>query len=365
MKTKQIKLTLGELFKGYTDTTEGGAFSMNGKLNIRPPYQREYIYKDKQRDAVIQTVLKGLPLQTIYFYEKEDGNYELIDGQQRLSSVFKYMDNQFSLNYRGWTNLNEEEKKKFNNYDNIVIQVVTGTQTELLEWYKIINTNGEAQTNQEMRNSIYSGTWLTDAKKYFSVNQGASYVIGGDYIKGRAIRQEHLETAIKWKADADGDESIEIHMSKHQHDINSNSLRTHFENVIGWVKKTFITYYKEMKKVDWNELYLAYKDNVIDVKELDEKIKTHMMDEDITNKSGIFNYVLTNDEKKLNVRAFNDKIKREVYERQKGKCVDCGKEFDIKEMDADHITPWIEGGKTLASNCQMLCKEDNRRKGSK
>jgi len=212
--------------------------------------------------------------------------------------------------------------------------------------------------DQELRNAIYTGEWLTDAKRHFSKNGCPAYSIGSDYLNGVAIRQDYLETAIKWLSN----DKIEDYMSVHQHDANSNELWLYFQSVINWVKVVFPKYRKEMKGIEWGFLYNEFKDVSFDSAKLEDQVKTLMIDEDVTNKKGIYLYLLTGKEKYLNIKEFSQNQKREAYERQNGKCPNCNNIFEIDEMEGNHITPWHEGGKTIAENCQMLCKECNRRK---
>jgi hypothetical protein len=246
-----------------------------------------------------------------------------------------------------------------------MVYLCSGTDSEKLEWFRTINIAGEKLTDQELRNAVYSGPWVTDAKRYFSKRGCAAYGIGGDYLNtggDRAVeRQGFLETAIGWISSND----IEEYMATHQHDENASVLWSYFQLVISWVKATFPKYRKEMKGIDWGNLYNQFKDQPFDTDKLEKQVAELMMDEDVTKKSGIYRYVLTRDEKYLSIRAFTDNQKREAYERQAGICVKCNKHFELNEMEADHITPWRLGGKTLAVNCQMLCKDDNRRKSGK
>jgi hypothetical protein len=212
-----------------------------------------------------------------------------------------------------------------------------------------------------LRNAIYTGTWLTDAKKYFSKSGCPAHAIGSDYLKGSSIRQDYLETAIEWISDG----NIEQYMAEHQHEPNANELWLYFQSVVNWIQATFPNYRKEMKGVSFGTLYNEFKNKNFDSKKLEKEIAELMQDEDVTKKSGIFQYILTRNEKFLNIRAFTDKQRREAYERQKGVCAKCNDEFELKEMEADHIKPWHEGGKTNAKNCQMLCKQDNRTKSGK
>ncbi|AKL98006.1 GmrSD restriction endonuclease domain-containing protein [Endomicrobium proavitum] len=355
MKIELKEITVKELSNGYKDNAENGVVGFGGKLDIRPPYQREFIYKDKQRDAVIDTITKDFPLNVMYWSVREDGNYEVIDGQQRTISVCQYVNGDFSYMFKYFHSLQDDEKEKILNYK-LMVYICSGSDSEKLKWFETINIAGEKLTEQELRNAVYAGSWISDAKRYFSKNSRPK--IGDDYLSGSANRQEYLETAISWISKR----SIEAYMSNHQHDSNANELWLYFQNVINWVKIIFPKYRKEMKGVAWGELYNNYKDKKLDANELEKEIVKLMMDDDVTKKSGIYPYVLSGEEKYLNIRSFTDNQKREVYEKQKGICQKCKTHFEINEMEADHITPWHEGGKTTSVNCQMLCKDCNRRK---
>lgn len=354
------EITVRELTEGYEDRDEAGVVGYNGKLDIRPPYQREFIYKDKQRDAVIDTIRKEFPLNVMYWAVREDGNFEVIDGQQRTISIAQFVEGDFAFENRYFHNLQNDEKEEILNYK-LMVYLCSGSDSEKLEWFRTINIAGEKLTEQELRNAVYSGSWVSDAKRYFSKNGCVAYGLGGDYLNGSAIRQDYLETTIKWIS---GDK-IEDYMAQKQHEPNANELWLYFQNVINWVKVVFTKYRREMKGIDWGFLYNEFKDKNFDSKKLEEEISVLMMDEDVTKKKGIYQYVLTRKEKYLNIRAFSEKQKREAYERQAGICPLCDEHFELNEMEADHITPWHEGGRTSAENCQMLCKEDNRRKSGK
>lgn len=360
MKIELNKITIRDLTNGYADNEEKGVFAYGGKLDVRPAYQREFIYKEKQRDAVIDTVTRGYPLNVMYWAKKDDGNFEVIDGQQRTISICQYVNGDFAHMLRYFCNLQDDEQKQILDYE-LTVYICSGTESEKLEWFKIINIAGEQLTDQELRNAVYSGPWVSDAKRYFSKNGCAAYSIASDYMAGTPIRQDYLEKVIDWK----GDGEIEVYMGKHQHDQNANELWLYFQTVIAWVKAVFTTYRKEMKGLPWGKYYNTYGENSFDVVALEEKISALMADEDVTNKRGIYEYVLDNNERHLNIRAFENRMKRESYERQKGICPICKQHFEIEEMEGDHITPWSQGGKTEASNCQMLCKECNRRKSDK
>jgi len=296
-------------------------------------------------------------LNVMYWVKSEDGTFEVMDGQQRTVSFCEYIDGKFSLNNLYFHNLTDTDKEQILNYK-LMIYFCEGNDKEKLDWFKIINIAGEKLTDQKLRNAIYTGTWLTDAKRYFSKSGCPAYGIASDYLKGVAIRQEYLETVIRWIS---GDK-IEDYMSTHQHEPNANELWLYFQNVINWVRVVFPNYRKEMKGVEFGPLYNEFKNEKIDSKKIEKEITKLMQDEDVTKKSGIYPYVLTKNEKFLNIRAFTEKQKREAYERQKGICKKCKEHFEIEEMEADHIKPWHEGGKTTAENCQMLCKQCNRTK---
>lgn len=364
MKIELQKIKVREVVDGYKDNAEEGVVGYGGKLDIRPKYQREFVYKDKQRDAVIDTVRNGFPLNVMYWVVREDGGYEVLDGQQRTISLAQYVNGDFSIDFNGrlamFHNLTPEEQNQILNYE-MMIYFCEGTDKERLDWFRIINIAGEKLTEQELRNAVYTGPWLSDAKLKFSKTNCAAYLLANDdgaLLSGSSIRQEYLETAISWINSGE----IEDYMSKHQHDGNADELWNYFQDVIVWVRKTFPNYRKEMASVNWGELYNQFKDKEQIADKLETEIAELMQDEDVTKKSGIYPYILTRQEKYLSIRVFTDNMKREAYERQSGICLVCKEHWDISEMEADHITPWHDGGRTIAGNCQMLCKDCNRRK---
>ncbi|OHA60425.1 MAG: HNH endonuclease [Candidatus Vogelbacteria bacterium RIFOXYD2_FULL_44_9] len=363
MKIELNKIPIRKVIVGYKDSAEEGVVAYDGKLDIRPKYQREFVYTGKQRDAVLETVKNGFPLNVMYWVKTDQGNFEVMDGQQRTISIGQYVNGDFSLGDRFFHNLTKEEQNQILDYE-LMIYFCEGTDKERLDWFRIINIAGEKLTDQELRNAVYTGPWLSDAKLKFSKTNCAAYLLandGGSLVNGSPIRQEYLETALSWI----GDGKIEDYMAKHQHDKNANELWQYFQDVIHWVRKTFPNYRKEMAGVNWGELYNEFKDKKLNSEKLEKEIKELMQDEDVTKKSGIYPYVLTQKERYLSIRAFTPNMKREAYERQDGICPVCKKEFAIGEMEADHINPWHDGGRTIAENCQMLCKEDNRTKSGK
>jgi len=300
----------------------------------------------------------------MYWVEVGRGRYELMDGQQRTISLCQFVNGEFSIQVDGhpaaFDNLLPEAQKQILDYE-LMIYFCSGSEQEKLDWFRIINIAGERLTNQELRNAIYTGPWLADAKPIFSKTGCAAFQIGSDYVSGTPIRQDFLETAIEWASGGD----IEQHMADNQNEPNAAELWSHFQAVIGWVERTFTTYRKEMKGINWGELHASHKDGKFNSKDIEKQVATLMMDEDVTKKRGIYKYALTGEEKHLSIRAFSPAMRREAYERQKGICPICKEHFTIEQMHADHITPWSKNGKTDAANCQMLCAADNRIKGAK
>ena len=357
MEIELKEITIRDLAEGYKDSIDEGVTALGGNLDVRPKYQREFIYKEQQRNAVIASVRKGFPLNTMYWSAQGNNKFEIIDGQQRTISICQYVNGDFAYEKLYFHNLQQDQQEQILDYK-VMVYHCAGKDSERLEWFKIINIAGMKLTDQELRNAVYAGSWLTSAKSYFSKRSCFAYNIAHDYLVGSSIRQEYLETAIKWISKG----QIENYMSKHQKEVDANELWLYFQKVIDWVKVIFPDYRKEMKGVPYGFLYNDLKDENFDSKELEKEIKTLMEDEDVTKKSGIYPYVLTRDEKHLSLRTFNDKQKRESYERQNGICTICEKHFELKEMEADHITPWSKQGKTISENCQMLCQACNRRK---
>ena len=361
MKIELLDLTVQELVEDYYDDDEGGVTGYGGKLDIRPPFQREFVYKDKERNAVIDSILKGFPLNVMYWADRENGEFEIIDGQQRTISIAQYVEGDFSFNDLYFHNLPSDKQELILDYK-LMVYVCSGTGSEKLDWFKTINIAGKKLTNQELRNAVYAGTWLSDAKRFFSRNGCAAYQIGNAYVNGSPIRQEYLEIVIKWVSR----DSIEDYMGKHQHDEDALPLWEYFQSVINWVESTFTTKRpKMMRGVDWGRLYNDFRDADLDADEIEQETARLVLDDDVQRNAGIYPYILTCEEKHLNIRAFSDNMKQKAYEKQSGICVRCNDEFTFEEMEADHITPWSEDGKTSEDNCQMLCKRCNREKSAR
>ena len=361
MKISLNEIKVRDVASGYADNAEEGVCGYGGRLNIRPKYQREFVYDAKKRNAVIDTIRKGFPLNVIYWVVADDGTFEVLDGQQRTISFCQYVNGEFSVDFDGriakFENLTENEQKQILDYP-LMVYFCEGNDKEKLDWFRIINIAGEKLTEQELRNAVYTGEWLTHAKSIFSKSNCAAYNLSKDYVSGSPIRQEIFQTALNWISKG----NIEEYMSEHQHTPNANELWAYYRNVINWVEDTFTVKRSIMKGLDWGFLYDVYGQATFNTKDLEAEISRLLIDDDVTSKKGIYSYVLNRNEKYLNIRAFTEMQKISAYERQNGICAKCGKHFALKEMEADHITPWSKGGKTNPDNCQMLCKDCNRRK---
>ena len=377
MTIQLVHIKVRDLFNGYQDNGLDGVVAYGGKLDVRPAYQREFVYKPEQQQAVIDTVSKGYPLNVMYWADQGDGHYELIDGQQRTLSICTFLNNEFSC--KGlfgipqsllFGSLTKDQRDKLLDYE-LTVYICNGNPSEKLEWFKTINIAGEELTNQELRNAVYAGPWVSDAKRYFSKTGCVAQGLGSKYLKGTPIRQDYLESVIYWYGDqAMPKLDIEECMMKHQHAPKAQDLWDYFQRVIEWVETLFPTYRKEMKGLPWGIYYNRYHKNTYAPIALEQEIATLMADADVTKKSGIYKYVLekaigTIDPSVLGIRAFDDSQKRTIYEQQGGVCPHCGKKYEYEEMEGDHITPWSKGGKTELANLQMLCQACNRRKSSK
>jgi hypothetical protein len=363
VKIELHEIAVREIAEGYVDSDEEGVVGYGGRLDIRPKYQREFVYDDKKRNAVIDTIRNGFPLNVMYWVVTEQGTYEVMDGQQRTISFCKYVHGDFSVSVGGhpmsFHNLPQTRQDEILDYK-LMVYFCSGTDQEKLDWFRIINIAGERLTEQELRNAVYTGPWLTHAKAIFSKTNCVAYLLANKYVSGSPIRQDFLETALDWMSGG----KVEQYMSAHQHDPNANELWAYFQAVIAWVKLTFTTYRSELKGIEWGTLHNQFKDRLYDTDQLEVEIKALMIDDDVTRKKGVYQYVLTRDEKYLAIRQFTSGMRRAAYERQGGTCPVCKKHYEIEAMEADHVTPWSKGGRTNAENCQMLCLEDNRRKGA-
>ena len=377
IQISESKVTIRDLVRDYNNSQDNGVVAFSRLLDIRPSYQREFVYDDDKRDAVIRSISKGLPINVMYWGETTNSSngckYELIDGQQRTISICEYVKGHFSVSFDKaseplmFTSLPTDLQDRLNDYELTVFKCV-GTEEEKLEWFETINIAGEKLTKQELRNAVYTGMWLSSAKRYFSKPDCVALQLGKDYISGKPIRQEVLEEVLSWIADRDGFKKIEGYMDTHKRDENADELWGYFQDVIHWVKDIFGSVYnKDMHEVHWGILYNKYsKDfSCLNREELKNEVVRLHDDDEVTKKSGIYAYILSRDERYLSIRKFPDKIAQKVFNKQNGRCKFCGGLFSFSQMEADHIIPWSKGGHTDEGNCQMLCVQCNRSKSNK
>lgn len=373
MTIKQIEVTVGDIARGYINNEEQGVRGYGGQLDIRPPYQREFIYNENEQQAVISTVLKGYPLNVMYWVRRsEDAEcpYEVMDGQQRTLSLCEYVDGKFAYDFKNFFNQPADIQKLILDYP-LTIYLCEGEASEKLEWFKTINIAGKPLNEQEINNAVYAGPFVTDAKRHFSKSNCGAYRLGKDLVNGTPIRQEFLKKALEWMAEHETREgkpqSVVGYMAEHQHDPNANNLWTYFQNVLNWTITNFDLkkFKKIMKGLNWALYYDKYHSTTLDTADLASRISKLILDSDVQKQMGIIPYVLTGDERHLDLRSFPEDIKLAVWEKQHHICPSCQKEFDYEFMEGDHITPWREGGRTVIENCQMLCRECNRRKGGR
>ena len=371
MKIELHRIKVRDLVDGYVDDAESGVWGCRGLLDIRPAYQREFVYKEKERNAVISTVMKGFPLNVMYWVKNPDGTFEVMDGQQRTISLCQYYNGDFA-----WGELDLAAKyfhrqlpdvqEKFLNYE-LMVYFCEGTPTEKIDWFKVINIAGLKLTAQEMRNAVYSGPWVADAKRYFSKPGCVAQKIGSPYLNGSADRQEYLETAIEWIINSPKDKAIEEYMAIHQGDGEATELWLHFQKVVNWIETLFPKYRREMKGLEWGRLYREFSAKSYNPKELERRVVELMTDKEVQSNKGIYEFLLSGETRreKLNLRQFDDDEKRAAYEAQNGICPVCGGHFEYEEMEGDHIVPWSKGGKTVPENLQMLCRRDNALKSDR
>ncbi len=379
--------TVGDICNGFTyDLNENkGLFGLGGKLIVQPEYQRNYIYDKGKKDvAVIESLLKGYPLGLIYFVKNADGMYEVLDGQQRITSFGRYVNNtwRFAVNIDGnphyIDSLSPEQRSKIIDAP-LTIYVCEGEPSEIQEWFKTINMQGVPLVDQELRNASYHGSFVTLARKEFSNTSNAQMNRWQTYISGNPNRQAILERALDWVSDG----KIEDYMAAHRHDTNIDELKNHFVTVINWVGSVFSYTGDYLRDIEWGRLYRQHHSKPFNRDEIAKRVEELLDDSQVSNKKGVFEYILGGEKDKslLNIRVFDEKVKRVVYDRQTkeanvkhvSNCPLCAvgsgpnsqKIYSIKEMDADHVTAWSKGGATTEDNCQMLCKTHNRAKGNR
>lgn len=385
--TLHTEWTVRDICQGFTyNEYEGkGLYGLNGKLTIQPKYQRHYIYCDGKKDvAVIDSLLKQYPLGLIYFNKADDGQLEVLDGQQRITSFGRFVTNKLSILYNGketdFTGLPEDKKELILNSP-LTVFVCEGEESEIMEWFQTINIVGVKLNDQEKRNAIFCGTFVDAAKAVFSNAHNANIQKWAHYVKGDVKRQDFLERALEWVSSAVG-LSIDGYMSKHRHDTSIVKMETYFNSVIDWASGLFCMD-DYMCGLQWGRLYELYHNRRYDREQINKSVSELLADESIGKRCNIYEYVLGGKEhpELLEIRVFEDSIKKLVYNRQtieakeKGvsNCPLCAignnsnrtRIYKLSEMDADHVTAWSRGGATDISNCEMLCKTHNRSKGNK
>lgn len=387
--TLHTEWTVADICKGFTyNELEGkGLFGLDGRLTIQPEYQRHYIYNDGKRDvAVIDSLLKGYPIGLIYFNRTNDGRYEVLDGQQRITSFGRFITGKFAIkdgdgNMQYFSGLPEELQQKIKRSP-LLIYECEGEEKEIKEWFKTINIVGIPLNEQELRNAIYSGAFVNAAKRVFSNSLNAEAQKWSHYVKGDIKRQDYLAEALKWVCDSK-QTSIDAYMSMHRHDNAIHELENYFRSVIDWASTTFTMVEKDMCGLEWGRLYEKYHKTPYSIDHVTQRVHTLQADESIKAPRNIYEYVLGHEQDKslLQIRLFEESTKRAAYNRQtetakkKGisNCPLCAigenankaRIYKFAEMDADHVTAWSKGGATSIKNCEMLCKTHNRSKGNR
>jgi len=386
--TLRTDITIKDMCDGfvYSELEGKGLFGLSGKLTIQPEYQRNYIYADGRRDiAVIDSILKGYPLGLLYFNKVGDDRFEVLDGQQRITSFGRFVTGKFAIFDENkmphyFSSLTPDKREKIMQ-TKLLIYECEGTESEIKEWFRTINIVGVPLNDQELLNAVYSGPFVTRGKEWFSNSQNANIMIWSSYVSGTANRQDFLERALEWVSK--GKENIGGYMSRHRADADITELKNYFNAVIDWVSAVFEDVEREMCGLEWGRLYESYHSRPYNPQEVSAQVKALYADPYVKNRKGVFEYILggSTDTRLLEVRVFDEAVKKSVYAAQTAaaekagasNCPLCavghdsskGKIWKLSEMDADHVAAWSKGGATNAANCQMLCKTHNRAKGNK
>lgn len=384
--TLRTDITIEDICQGfvYNEYEGKGLFGLSGKLTIQPEYQRNYIYADGKKDvAVIDSIIKGYPLGLIYFVKTAEDKYEVLDGQQRITSFGRFYTDKFAIKDNNdiphyFSGLADDIKKKIKE-TKLTIYICEGKESEIKEWFQTINIAGVPLNEQELANAIHSGPFVTKAKEEFSNSNNANIQKWGAYLSGSILRQDYLRTALSWVSRGE----IDKYMSKHRFDNNINELKTYFNSVIDWISSVFIDVENSMKGLEWGQLYEKYHNFSYNPTEIHTVLQNLLQDDFVGNIKGVYEYILGGciDTKLLNVRVFDERTKQVVYKRQTKEAQTSGgsncplctigngnnstRIWKLNEMDADHVTAWSKGGSTDIENCQMLCKTHNRAKGNK
>lgn len=384
--TLKTDITIREIVDGfeYNELEGKGLFGLSGKLTIQPEYQRNYIYADGKKDvAVIESILKGYPIGVLYFNKIADDKYEVLDGQQRITSIGRFVKGKFAVkdandHEQYYSGMSEEQRKLILDKE-LLIYICEGEEQEMMKWFETINIAGVPLKIQEIRNAVYHGPFVTKAKEIFSNSQDANVQKWSTYVAGDVKRQDFLETALDWVSDG----RIDAYMSKHRNENSIDELKNHFDKVINWVSNTFTDVHSEMRGLEWDRMYRKYGDKSYNPEEVTKQVKDLYTSYEVRRKKGIFEYILggMEDPSLLEIRIFEPSTIKTAYAQQTAKAEEKGvsncpicasgnnnnkdRIYKLSEMDADHVTAWINGGKTDISNCEMLCITHNRAKGNR
>ena len=363
MEIELHEVTVREIFDGYENFGENGVHGLGGKLDIRPQYQRNFIYDEAQCAEVIRTVKKNFPLNVMYWVIRDDETFEVMDGQQRTIAICNYINGDFAVDGNYFQSLSKKFQDTILNYK-LTIYFCRGDDDDKIAWFRVVNIAGEKLFDQELRNAVYAGRFVNEAREYFSRRNCPAERLAKNYLNKDSIRQEIFETALEWICDLKNC-SIEEYMSRQKHG-NAEELKKYFRCVFAWIKRLFPKYHKEMRGLDWGKFFNRYGGKKFDFEEITRRVEELRDDDEVQSMSGIYKYLLTGEEKYLSLRTFDKAVRKIVFKRQGGRCAFCGKKFKSHdEMEADHINPWSKGGKTIPDNCQMLCKACNRHKGNR